>query len=63
MKNADVRDDKAKHGPLIGLAEAGAAIFQAEVGAIEGDDAAHFVQAGAHALADAVAEVYDPRLP
>ena len=36
------------------LPEAGAAKFLAEVCAVEADDAAHFMQAGAHALADTV---------
>jgi len=38
------------------LTEAGAAVFLAEVGAVESDDATHFVQAGAHAFSDAIAQ-------
>src|SRR5215472_1210114 len=39
-----------------GLAEAGTAKLLTEVGALKGNNAAHFVQPRAHALANAVAQ-------
>jgi len=38
------------------LAEAGAAKLLAEIGAVEGDDAAHFVETGTHAFSDAITQ-------
>ena len=43
----------AEVGPLA-LPEVRAAELLPEVGAIEGDDPAHLMQTGAHALADAI---------